>query len=87
MNKRTQILKQITSEKLPNLIEYQPTGIKSNSKGSREIHMLEEQQTLLNEQIFTISEKIKINASHLQVWLSKFVHVPLSQSNISLKID
>jgi hypothetical protein len=77
MNKRTQILKQITSEKVPNLIEYQPTNIKSNSEEPMAVHMPEEHQALLNENIFAISERLKIKASYLQVWLCKFTHAPL----------
>jgi len=60
MNKRTQILKQITSEKLPNLIEYQPTSIKSSSAEPMAepmaAPMLEEHQTLLSDHIFTIAD-------------------------------
>ena len=76
MNKRTQILKQITSEKVPNLIEYQPTCIKSISGESMAAPMPEDHQALINEHIFAISERLKIKASYLQVWLCKFVHAP-----------
>jgi hypothetical protein len=76
MNKRTQILKQITSEKLPNLIEYQSTSIKSSSAEPMAAPMLEEHQVLLSDHIFTIAERLKIKTSYLQVWLSKFAHAP-----------
>jgi len=77
MNKRTQILKQITNEKLPNLIEYQPTNSKLNSEEPMAVHMPEEHQALLNELILTIAERIKMKASYLHAWLGKFEHAPL----------
>jgi len=77
MNKRTQILKQMTSEKLPNLIEYQPTSIKSISEESMLVPMPAEHLALLNEHIFAIAERLKIKASYLQVWFGKFAHAPL----------
>ena len=76
MNKRTQILKQITSEKVPNLIEYQPTCIKSISGESMAAPLPEEHLALLGEHISAVAERLKIKASYLHAWLGKFVHAP-----------
>lgn len=77
MNKRTQLLKQITSEKTPNFIENPLASIKSVSAGPVESVFTKEHLALLEEQILAIAERLKIKASYLYAWLSQFAQAPL----------
>ena len=77
MNKRTQLLKQITSEKTPNFIENPLASIKSVSAEPVESVFTKEHLALLEEQILAIAERLKIKASYLYAWLSQFAQAPL----------
>ena len=77
MNKRTQILKQITSDKIPHLIENPVALIKPIATESNSISLSNEHLELLEEQILTIAERLKIKASYLHAWLSQFAKAPL----------
>jgi hypothetical protein len=77
MNKRTQILKQITSDKIPRLIENPVALIKSITPESNSIPLPNEQAGLLEEQIVAIAERLKIKACYLHAWLSQFSQAPL----------
>ena len=77
MNKRTQLLKQITSEKTPNFIENPLASIKSVSAEQVESVFTKEHLALLEEQILAIAERLKIKASYLYAWLSQFAQAPL----------
>ena len=77
MNKRTQLLKHITSEKTPNFIENPLASIKSVSAEPVESVFTKEHLALLEEQILAIAERLKIKASYLYAWLSQFAQAPL----------
>jgi len=77
MNKRTQILKQMTSDKIPNAIENPAGFIKPLATGSNTTPLSNEQTELLEEQILAIAERLKIKASYLQAWLAQFRNAPL----------
>ena len=77
MNKRTQLLKQITSEKTPNFIESPLASIKPVSAEPVGSVLTKEYLALLEEQILAIAERLKIKASYLYAWLSQFAQAPL----------
>ena len=77
MNKRTQILKQITGEKIPSLTKKPSANITSNAAHPMAPKISEEHQVLLTEYILAIAERLKMKASYLHAWLSKFQHAPL----------
>lgn len=77
MNKRTQILKKITSDKMPHLIENPIAFIKPLTTGSNTTPLSNEHIELLEEQILAIAERLKIKASYIQAWLAKFCKAPL----------
>ena len=72
MNKRTQILKQITSEKPvdihgPTLIAH--TAIQTLVSTTQEEHAIKQ---LLDEQILVIADQLKIKVEYLRLWLRGF---------------
>jgi len=77
MNKRTQILKQMTSDKMPKVIENPVAFIKPLPTGPNTTSLSNELTELLEEQIFAIAEHLKIKASYLQAWLAQFFEAPL----------
>ena len=77
MNKRTQILKQMTSDKMPKVIENPVAFIKPLPTGPNTTSLSNEHTELLEEQIFAIAERLKIKASYLQAWLAQFFKAPL----------
>ena len=77
MNKRTQILKQITGEKIPSLTKKPSANITSNMVQPMAPKMSEEHLALLGEHISAVAERLKIKASYLHAWLGKFQKAPL----------
>jgi len=77
MNKRTQILKQITGEKIPSLTENPSANITSNVVQPMALKISEEHLALLGEHISAVAERLKIKASYLHAWLGKFQKAPL----------
>ena len=75
MNKRTQILKQMTSEKMSSMIESQPT-LTLNLPVDL-IDQNNDATHLLHDQIATTAEKLKINSKCLKVWFDTHPKAPL----------